>query len=245
MPTDSPFLPRRLVDLRVLGARSLPSRTLVRLVAGSGPDDDAIDTATAALHLADATREAVLLESPAGPRLLAALELGRRAAAHRSPAKTRIVGPGDAVAALSSRLMGDGRWWLLALDVRLRVARAVALTIATTHDDTSLDDTSLDDRTNSSSAANDNDYNEDMADEDVAVGALQQTLAAACRRLVLVRQVDGPAVATARDAALFVALRGRAAVVGVAALDAVIVGDDGWCSLLRLGCGPTRERRYR
>ena len=235
MPTDSPFLPRRLVDLRVLGARSLPSRTLVRLVAGSGPDDDAIDTATAALHLADATREAVLLESPAGPRLLAALELGRRAAANRSPAKTRIVGPGDAVAALSSRLVGDGRWWLLALDVRLRVARAVALTVATTHDDTSLDD-----HTNTSNAAND-----DIADEDVAVGALQQTLAAACRRLVLVRQVDGPAVATAHDAALFVALRGRAAVVGVAALDAVIVGDDGWCSLLRLGCGPTRERRYR
>jgi hypothetical protein len=238
MPTDSPFLPRRLVDLRVLGARSLPSRTLVRLVAGSGPDDDAIDTATAALHLADPAREAVLLESSVGPRLLAALELGRRAAAHRSPAKTRIVGPGDAVAALSSRLVGDGRWWLLALDVRLRVARAVALTVAGAHDDDSQED-----RTNDASAANDNVA--DVTDEDVAVGALQQTLAAACRRLVLVRQVDGPAVATARDAALFVALRGRAAVVGVAALDAVIVGDDGWCSLLRLGCAPTRERRYR
>ena len=241
MPTDSPFRPRRLVDLRVLGARSLPSRSLVRLVAGPGPDDHAIDTATAALHLADPAREAVLLESSAGPRLLAALELGRRAAANRSPAHTRIVGPGDAVAALSSRLVGDGRWWLLALDVRLRVARAVALTVATTHDDTSQDD-----RTNGLSAANDDIADiADVTDEDVAVGALQQTLAAACRRLVLVRQGDGPAVATPRDAALFVALRGRAAVVGVAALDAVIVGDDGWCSLLRLGCVPTRERRYR
>ena len=45
--------------------------------------------------------------------------------------------------------------------------------------------------------------------------------------------------------ALLASLRERCAVVGVAALDAIIVGDDGWCSLLRLGCAPARERRYR
>jgi hypothetical protein len=231
MPTDSLLRPRRLVDLRVLGARALPSRALVRLVAGPRPDDDVIDDATAALQLADPAREAVLLDSPVGPRLLAALELGRRAGACRSPANTRIVGPGDAVAALSSRLVGDGRWWLLALDVRLRVARAVPLTSACADEVEGSDD---------ESAAND-----DVADDDVAVGALQQTLAAGCRRLVLVRQGPGPATPTARDVALLASLRERCGVVGVAALDAIIVGEDGWCSLLRLGCAPARERRYR
>ena len=223
------------MDLRVLGARALPSRALVRLVAGPRPDDDVIDDATAALQLADPAREAVLLDSPVGPRLLAALELGRRAGACRSPANTRIVGPGDAVAALSSRLVGDGRWWLLALDVRLRVARAIPLTSACA-DEVEASDHGSDD----GSAAND-----DIADDDVAVDALQQTLAAGCRRLVVVRQTTGPATPTARDVALLAGLRERCGVVGVAALDAIIVGDDGWCSLLRLGCAPARERRYR
>lgn len=204
--------PRRLLDLRVLGARALPARELVRLVCGPRVADDDVDDATAALDLAPAARDAVLLGSPCGPRLLAALELGRRTSHGGSPAQARVAGPADVVAAIATRI-DEERCAVVGLDVRLRVARLQVLDAAPI--------------------------------DDVVVTALQQTLAAGCRRLVLVRRTAGPAAPGDADVAAFAALRARADLVGVAALDSVVLGDDGWCSLLRLGAAPPRDPRYR
>jgi hypothetical protein len=207
--------PRRLVDLRVFGAATLPDRELVRLVCGARVADADVDAATAALELAPAAREGALLASPHGPRLLAALELGRRATRVPSSSFARIGGPADVVAAVGPRLGDDGRWWLVGLDVRLRLARAVALDVC----------------------ASDRD--------DVVVAGLQQALQAGCRRLVLLRRRPGPAVPDDDDVAVLEALRARAGLVGVAALDVIRLGDDGWCSLVRLGFAPPRDPRYR
>ena len=209
--------PRRLVDLRVFGAATLPDRELVRLVCGPRVVDADVDAAVSALELAPAAREGALLASPLGPRLLAALELGRRAARVPSSSQARITGPADVVAAVGARLVDDGRWWLVAVDVRLRLARAVAIDVAIADD----------------------------AIDDVVVTALQQTLQAGCRRLLLVRRAVGAAVAAGHDVAVLDALRARAGLVGVAALDVIRLGDDGWCSLVRLGFGPPRDPRYR
>lgn len=115
--------PRRERDLRVLGARGLDTAALVRLVCGRVDDSDVTD-AVAALGLEARARDAVLLRSPLGPRLLAAMELGRRAWLLPAPSSTRITGPADVIAALAPRLVDDHRVWLLAIDVRLRVAGA-------------------------------------------------------------------------------------------------------------------------
>lgn len=209
--------PRRLVDLRVFGAATLPDRELVRLVCGPRVSDVDVDTAVTALELAPAAREGVLLDSPHGPRLLAALELGRRAARVPSSSLARLCGPADVVAAVGPRVVDDARWWLVALDVRLRLARAVALEVGTGDD----------------------------AIDDVVVLGLQQALQAGCRRLVLLRRRPGPAVPDDDDVAVLEALRARAGLIGVAALDVVRLGDDGWCSLVRLGFAPSRDPRYR
>ena len=120
--------PRQHRDLRALGARGLDTAALVRLVCGRAADDD-IDEVVAALSLEPRARDAVLLRSPLGPRLLAAMELGRRAWLAPSPASTRITGPADAMATLASRLVDDARVWMLVLDVRLRVAGAFAIDV--------------------------------------------------------------------------------------------------------------------
>jgi hypothetical protein len=213
--------PRHLVDLRVFGAATLPDRELVRLVCGPRIVDAAIDDAATALQLAPVAREAALLSSPHGPRLLAALELGRRAARVPSPSQARITGPADVVAAVGPRLGGDARFWLVAVDVRLRLARAVVIDVAI---DVALAEDAID---------------------DVVITALQQTLQAGCRRLLLLRRAVGPAVAGDHDGAVFNALRARGGLVGVDALDVVVLGDDGWCSLVRRGFGPPRDPRYR
>lgn len=207
--------PRRLVDLRVFGAATLPDRELVRLICGPRVADADLDAAVAALELSRGAREGALLDSPHGPRLLAALELGRRGIRVPSSSLARIGGPADVVAAVGPRLDEDTRWWLVALDVRLRLARAVALDAA-------------------------------AADlDDIVVTGLQQTLQAGCRRLLLLRRRPGPAVPDDDDVAALEGLRARACLVGVAALDVIRLGDDGWCSLVRLGFSPPRDPRYR
>lgn len=118
--------PRRERDIRALGARALDAPALVRLVCGR-VDDTAVDDAVHALGLEPSAREAALLQSPLGPRLLAAVELGRRAWLAPAPTATRITGPAEAVAALGPRLVDDEHLWLLALDVRLRVVAARSL----------------------------------------------------------------------------------------------------------------------
>lgn len=208
--------PRRLVDLRVFGAATLPDRELVRLICGPRIADADVDAAVAALELAPAAREGALLHAPHGPRLLAALELGRRAVRVPSSSQARVCGPADVVAAVAARLGDDdARWWLVALDVRLRLARAVAL------------------------------KNGGSDGDDIVVGGLQQALQAGCRRLLLLRRGPGPAVPDDEDLAVLEALRARAGVVGVAALDVIRLGDDGWCSLVRLGFAAPQDPRYR
>jgi hypothetical protein len=206
--------PRRLVDLRVFGAATLPDRELVRLVCGPRIDDADVTTVTAALELAPAAREAMLLESPYGPRLLAALEMGRRAARVPSSALTRVDSPGAVVAAMASRLRDDPRWWVIAVDVRLRLARALPL-------------------------------RHDEPVESCSATALQATLQAGCRRFVLVRRQVGPAAFVASDAGWFTHVRACAESVGVCVLDAVQLGDDGWCSMVRKGLVAARDHRYR
>jgi hypothetical protein len=207
-------LPRRVVDLRVFGAATLPDRELVRLVCGARIDDAEVTRVTSALELAPVAREAVLLESPYGPRLLAALELGRRAGRLPSSALARIDSPGSLVAAMGPRLHGDQRWWLVAVDVRLRLARAIP-------------------------------FDFDEPRDACSTTALQATFQAGCRRFVLVRRVLGPAAWAAADVDWFCRLRVHAETVGVCALDAVQLGDDGWCSMVRQGVVAVRDHRYR
>ncbi len=215
-PLESRRQPRRHRDLRTIGARGLETHALVRLVCGRVDDGDVAD-AVAALTLEPQARDAVLLRSPLGPRLLAAMELGRRACLVPVPTAARITGPADVVAALAARLVDDVRPWLAAVDVRLRIAgvRAVEAPIG--------------------------------ADDDDAVAAiLQQTLALGCRRVVIVQRRPGPAVVDVSDAGFVSVLRARAASIGVVVLDHVICGDDGWASLLRLGVlEQSADRRYR
>jgi len=204
--------PKRTLDVRVLGARALPTRALVRLVAGPRADDADVDEAVTAIGLAHDARDAALLRSPIGPRVLAAVELGRRAACVPSPAAARILSPTDVVSAIGPRLV-ERRAVVVGLDVRMRIARVAELD--------SIDD--------------------DTGSADV----LQLTLAASCRRFIVVARREGPATPTAADVDRFSAVRARAGLVGVVAVDHVVVGDDGIASLVRLGLAAPREPRYR
>jgi DNA repair protein RadC len=206
--------PRRLVDLRVFGAATMSDRELIRLVCGPRVEDDEVTTVASALELAPAAREGALLDSPHGPRLLAALELGRRAGRAPSSAAARLDSPGALVAALAQRLGEDQSWWVVAMDVRLRLARAVPLGCGGDLDAWS----SL---------------------------ALAETLRVGCRRFAVARRLVGPAVFSADDRARFAHVRDRAAPLGIRVLDAVVIGDDGWCSLVRQGHVALEEHRYR
>ncbi len=189
---------------------------LVRLVCGERADDDDVQQVARALQLDPAARDAALLRSPLGPKMLAAVELGRRAWLMPAPSSARVTSPAEAVAALGPRL-DDGRLWLLALDVRLRVALARPIAVGEGADDTAF-----------------------------ATSVLQHTFGAGCRRSLLVERRPGPATVTVDDAARLQHVRNAAATVGVGVLDHVLCGDEGWVSLLRLGVvvGST-DVRYR
>ncbi len=85
----------------------------------------------------------------------------------------------------------------------------------------------------------------DAALRSLAASILQDTLAAGCRRFC----VASAAVAGDDDVAIsvddFVAIRAAAAMVGVNAIDHVVVGDNGWSSLLRQGAIDATDARYR
>lgn len=212
---------RRERDVRVLGARALHTTALVRLVCGERAADDDVHDAARALQLDPAARDAALLRSPLGPKMLAAVELGRRAWLMPAPSSARVTSPAEAVAALGPRLADDNRLWLLALDVRLRVALAQPL------------ECSVVDASEAGRAT-------------LTATVLQHTLGAGCRRSLLVGRRPGPALVTVDDAAGLQHLRTAAGTVGVSVLDQVLCGDDGWVSLLRLGVvvGST-DLRYR
>lgn len=191
------------IDLCALGARALSTRALVHQLVGA----DDVDAAVAALALHHRARDAALLDLKGGPRLLAALELGRRAWLHPPPIGARVTGPVDAVAAVAARLVDDARAIVIALDVRGRVARVVHI------------------------------------DDDVH--ALQTILGAGCTRGLVVEKVERAAVPAGADVDRALGVKARGVAVGVDVVDHVLVGDDGFCSLLRLGLlGPRTDRRY-
>jgi hypothetical protein len=207
---------RPVLSLCSLGARALPTAALVRLILPRAADD-AIARVVDALRLAPAAREAALLDVAGGARVLAAVELGRRAGLPPSPC-ARVAGPADAVAVVGPRLVDDPRPWLVALDVRGRVARLTPLVDDVEHGGRPLLD---------------------------PVVVLQRILLAGCRRGVVVRRVARPSAPLHVDVDDAVGLQRAAGLVGVDVVDVVLCGDDGWSSLLRLGHLAAVDGRYR
>ena len=202
-------------DLRSVGARARSTRALLLLLLGKRVDDDVIDAAASALSLQARARDAALLRSPQGPRLVAALELGRRAWMSTPPMGTRVQGPVDVAAVAAPRLVDSARPALLCLDGRGRLAHFTK-------------------------AGNDD---QDSDSDDVNV--LQQILMAGCRRGVLCWRLCGPAVPDAAHVERMLRLQRSARMVGVDVIDGVLLGDDGFCSLLRLGLiGAARHAWY-
>lgn len=74
---------------------------------------------------------------------------------------------------------------------------------------------------------------------------LRCTLAAGATRVIVARAGPRPAVPTTQDAQLATALSAAAALVGAQLLDVVLLGDDGFASLLRLGLVAAQDPRYR
>lgn len=76
--------------------------------------------------------------------------------------------------------------------------------------------------------------------------ALTMTLAGGCARLVIAMNRRGArAVPTVEDTVLARRLEAACATVGVKLIDVVLLGDDGFASLLRLGIIDGGDGRYR
>lgn len=193
-------------DLAAFGARALSQRELVRLLLPRC-EPAIVDQADRALGLVGAAREAMLLDLPHGARLLAALELGRRAWHLPSPRGRRVFGPLDVAAAVGPRASAD-ETWVLGLDARLTLARLVPC----------------------------GDEPGDLLRAALHGGAVR--LAVAVRR-------PAPAVATSADCERAHALAAVATACRTPLLDWVVLGDDGFCSLVRLGLMVSGDRRYR
>lgn len=199
-------LPSSALELVTFGARALPARELVRLLVPRA-DEAALDRAERALALVGPAREAALLDLPYGPRLAAALELGRRAWMLPSPRGRRIHGPTDVAATIAPRASPD-ETWLLGLDARLTLCRLVA-----------------------------------CPEEPGAL--LRTALMAGAARLVVCTRRATPAVPTTTDVERAQTLAALATSCRTPLLDWVVLGDDGCCSLARLGLLPPGDRRYR
>jgi hypothetical protein len=111
----------RTEELCAIGANTMPTKDLVAILTG-GRDDELVE-AERALSLTGPPRDAALRALHAGPRLLAAVELGRRAWMFPSPAGRRIRSPVDVVAVVAPRAEPDDALFVLSLDVRLTLAR--------------------------------------------------------------------------------------------------------------------------
>lgn len=196
-------------DIVALGAACMPTRELLKL-AGVHPED--VPAAEQALGLLGAARDARVRALRSGPRLAAALELGRRAWMLPSPAGRRVRAPIDVAAICAPRFADRAAdCYSIALDRRLTVARV-----------------------------------EQTATSPKAV--LRAALAAGTTRAVVgLNRTGKRAVPTNDDATFAEALLAACAVVGVSLVDIVILGDDGFCSLLRLGVLPasSTDNRYR
>ncbi len=199
----------RTVDLCALGAATLPTRDLVGVLLRGRAGDDELVAAERALALVGPARDAALRAHKAGPQLLAAVELGRRAWMLPSPAARRVRGPVDVAAIVAPRAcLDDDGLWVLALDVRLTLARCERVRPAPGE-------------------------------------VLRSALAAGASRVVVAARRPARAVPDSRDEDLAERLRRAGALVGVAVVDFVILGDDGFSSLVRLGLVTPVEARYR
>jgi hypothetical protein len=108
-------------DLAALGAQLMPTRDLLAL-AGVHPEE--ASDAEHALSLHCAAREIALRPLRCGPRLVAAIELGRRAWMLPSPAGRRVRAPVDVAAVCAPRFAGtEHDAMAIALDRRMTIAR--------------------------------------------------------------------------------------------------------------------------
>ncbi len=149
MPPTRPIHAWRLSDrprerLRTLGARHLSVRELLTILVGSGgPGGSAFSVAEALLDLVDGSLERLAamdggtmeqadgVGSATAARVLAALELGRRAAHEPADAEEApIRGPEDVYRRMASRMrdLQQEEFHALLLNTRHRVVREVAVT---------------------------------------------------------------------------------------------------------------------
>jgi DNA repair protein RadC len=108
----------------VLSASLLSDKQLVSMVLG-GQSEAEIEQACRALSLFGDARTRALEDHRAGARVLAAIELGRRACLREIGSRGRVRGVGDAARALAPLLCSeDASFGVLVLDERMRLARA-------------------------------------------------------------------------------------------------------------------------
>lgn len=211
-------------DLCALGASSLPLKDLLALALRRNPrnDDDELRHAERALALYGGARDAALRELRAGPQLLAIVELGRRAWMLPSPAGRRVRAPADVAAIVAPRVSSSadenqhGQAPGQAPGHVWLLALDARLTLARL-------------------AA--------LPREPSAL--LRAALSAGTSRIVVAMTRPARAVPTAADARFVEDLHAAARIVGVALVDVVLLGDDGFASMLRLGMVPPADARYR
>ena len=141
--SDLPADQRPRERLRALGPQALALRELVSLLLGAGgPTGSALSVADLVLRSADGRLRPLLSRSPAeleripgvgganAARLLAAFELGRRAAVEGLPDRPRIRGPADVFALLAPRLrdLPYEEFHALLMNTQHRVLRDVTVT---------------------------------------------------------------------------------------------------------------------
>lgn len=140
---DLPPSQRPRERLRTLGVRALSLRELVALLIGSGSHrSSAMEVADRFLAATGGRLRPLLSATPAdiervagfgsanAARLLAALELGRRAAEEHLPERPRIRGPADVYELLGGRLrdLPHEEFHALLLNAQNRVITGVAIT---------------------------------------------------------------------------------------------------------------------
>lgn len=203
--------------LRALGPRALSDTEVLSLILGTGGADGVLALSARVLAsvggpggLARAS-EADLSRVPGmGPakasEVVAALELGRRAARSMAGDRPQISGPADAAAILMPRLAHLDREesWVLVLDRRHRVLREVLVGVGGV-------------------------AHTPMEPREVLAAALREPGAAAV--LVAHNHPSGETIPSTDDMAITRRLERGAELVGLEFVDHVIIGARGWHSL--------------
>ena len=203
--------------LREVGPRVLSLRELLALLIGSGGSDASV------LTLADrilascggriralATAAPAELEATPGigrataARILAALELGRRAADEEAPERPRIRGPADVYRLMSTRLrdLPHEEFHALLLNVQHRVLRDVTVTRG-------ILDASL------------------IHPREVFRPAIVENAAAV---ILVHNHPSGDPAPSPEDRAVTRQMRDAGRAIGIRVLDHVVIGDGGWAT---------------